>query len=118
MARSSEKPTIEDIKAGLELKKARDEADVSQKMVAAHLGMTQQNYQKYEAGTQRMLKSVYDRTIAYCAGIILAKTGSSSTGFSEMEQDSYSAPVGKEIARQAIEDLKEAIRKLEKLVKG
>lgn len=116
MARSNRKPTIEDIEAGAVLKSIREAAGVSQEEVAAHLGMTQQNYWKYESGAQRMGKSVYDKVMAFCVATLTAKMGTSSSGFSEMSQEVYAAPGREQKMRKAIEEMKEAILKLEKIV--
>ena len=65
MTQTSRGPLPVDIHVGQRIRRARREQDISQERLAAHLGYTFQQVQKYERGANRVSASVLFKTAAF-----------------------------------------------------
>ena len=107
------KPNPVDIHIGSRLKRRRDEQGMSQDTLGAHLGISFQQIQKYEKGTNRLAASrlfeiaeILKTPLAYFFDG-LPKGGASQGGFAESDAAGYepgflSTPEGKNLIPSAL----------------
>lgn len=108
--KNQKKPNPVDIKIGSQLKKRRDRLRMSQETLGAHLGISFQQIQKYEKGTNRLAASrlfeiskILKSPLAYFFED-LPEGGVSQGGFAEGDAAGYepgflSTPEGKNLTR-------------------
>lgn len=103
---SPRKPSIHDRERGRQLARMRKGLGLSQAEVAAVLGVSTQQYGKYERGENRLTASRYEALERYFRD--------TAAGLSESAQARYQAPTTKSALQKSLDQIRAAVDLLQR----
>lgn len=109
---ATRKPGQEDLEFGSVLKRKRKSVGLTQEKISSILGISQQQYSKYERGESRMNKGLFNKAVKICE----IHAQSDKPGFGETGQASYDVFHGTESVRKSIDDIRKHLDVIEQFV--
>ncbi|MBX3596152.1 MAG: helix-turn-helix transcriptional regulator [Rhizobiaceae bacterium] len=100
------KPSVHDRERGRQLARMRKDRGLSQAEVASMLGVSTQQYGKYERGENRLTASRYELLEGFFRG--------ENTGMEEAEQSKYQAPISKSSLQKSLDQIRAAVDLLQR----
>jgi len=105
------KPSATDREHGRDLSRRRKSLGLSQSEVAAFLGVSTQQYGKYERGENRMSVARYEAIERF-----LGEAERRADGLQEPPQVSFEAPITKTTLQKSIEQMKSRLQEMDATV--